>query len=330
VSCRALAAALCLALGSAVAAQDAPPSDWRARSVVGSVAVAFDATLERLAGENTPAQTFLLATASYAPFVNEHWQLGFAPGIYTNWSSFGRLYSGTAGFIANYFPGDPKVSSPFIGAYLSANAASNISGYTVFGAHTGWLRFLSPELAVRSELRFRHYQTARPANQADVFVTFDSYLFGRARPIPTRLPDFGTVDVNVLADFVFDPGHTLTMNLTAAPFLTRWLETGGLASFLFLFDENVSQRSIEGFARGYVPVSSRALPFADLYLGRENVQFGTSTRGTHGGRVGVRSYLAPGLALDVYWEWRNFTDLEPEQRQLRARLTSQIRVARSS
>jgi hypothetical protein len=116
------------------------------------------------------------------------------------------------------------------------------------------------------------------------------------------------------------------MNLRAAPFLTRWFQLGGLSNFLFLFDENVSQHYLEGFARGYAPLSTRAAPFGELYTGRENLQFSTTTRGSHGARVGMRSYLAPGVALDVDWEWRNFSDLEPEQRQLRARLLTQIVV----
>jgi hypothetical protein len=134
------------------------------------------------------------------------------------------------------------------------------------------------------------------------------------------------VDVSVLTDFVFDPNHSLTMNLRAAPFLTRWFQVGGLSDFLFLFDENVSQHYLEAFARGYAPLSTHAAPFAELYTGRENLRFGTATRGSHGTRLGLRSYLAPGVALDVDWEWRNFSDLQPEQRLLQARVLTQIRV----
>jgi hypothetical protein len=222
------------------------------------------------------------------------------------------------------------VSSPFIGAFVSANAATHAPGYAAWGAQAGWVRFLSPQLALRGELRYRRYETPRPVNALDAFVTFDSYLFGRAESKPIRLPDRGIMDLVALGDFGFHPNHVLTLNLAAAPFLTRWLQIGGLTNFQFLFNENVSQRSLELFARGYVPLSTRAAPFADLYTSRANIQFGTSTLGSHGARIGVRSYLAPAVALDVSWEWRDFSEALPEQRLLRVRLRRQIRIARGS
>jgi len=314
-------AAACITLGRALRAQD-----WSSRRVVGSAAVALNGVFERLQGGDVPLQTITLVNASYAPFISKQWQLVLAPGFEVSSGPLGRLVSGTAGFGVNYFPGNPDVSSPFVGAFFSANSASRARGYVAWSAQAGWLRFLSPELALRTEVRYRRYETPHAQHEADFFVTFDSYLFGRARPTPTRLPDLGTVDISVLTDLVFDPDHSLTMNLRAAPFLTRWLQLGVLSDFVFLFDENVSQRYLEAFSRGYAPLSPHATPFAELYTGRENLRFGTTTRGSHGARVGLRSYLAPGIALDVGWEWRNFGDGEPEQRQLRVGLTQQIRV----
>jgi hypothetical protein len=302
-----------------------PAQGWQSRSVVGAAAVTLDATFGRLTNA-IPLQTTLIVNAGYAPFISQHWQIAFAPAFGMNSSDLGRFVSGTAGVAADYFPGNADVSSPFVGAFFSTNAASHEPGYVAWGVQAGWLRFLSPELALRTELRYRRYETAQAVHQSDVFVTFDSYLFGRARPSPRALPGLGTVDISALADLLFEPNQNLTMNLTAAPFLTRWLQAGGLSDFLFLFDENVSQHYVEGFVRGYLPLGTRAAPFAELYTSRENLQFGTTTRGSHGARLGLRSYLAPGVALDVGWEWRNFGDLEPERRQLRIRLAQQIRV----
>lgn len=317
---------LALAAAFVTLGRTLPAQDWQSRSVVGSGAITLNATFARLANETFPLQTTLSVNASFAPFINQHWQVAFAPALGMNSSQLGRFVSGTAGVAANYFPGNADVSSPFVGGFFSANAASHEPGFIAWGAQGGWLRFLSPELALRTELRYRRYETPTVLHQSDVFVTFDSYLFGRARPSPRVSPGLGAVDVSALADFLFDPNKNLTMDLSAAPFLTRWLQAGGLSDFLFLFDENVSQHYVEGFLRGYLPFATRAAPFAELYTSRENLQFGTTTRGSHGARLGLRSYLAPGVALDVGWEWRNFGDGEPELRQLRVRLAQQIRV----
>jgi hypothetical protein len=298
------------------------------RSIVGSAAVALDAQFERFHSQYEPVQTVFLGSATIAPFVNEHWQVAFAPGWERNSSGSGTYYSGTAALAANFFLLNPDASSPFVGAFVSANAATRSTGYGAWGGQAGWLEFLSPSLALRTEVRFRRYETPRPADVADALLTFDSFLFGRAEPKPARLPDLGIMDISALADFVFDPNHALTLDLSGAPFLTRWLQIGGVTDFQFLFDENVSQRYLEAFVRGYIPLGTRAAPFADLYTARENIQYGTSTLGMHGARLGVRSYLAPGLALDVSWEWRNSGDGEVERRVLRATLRTQIRVAR--
>ena len=52
-----VAAVLCLALGSSLAAQDTAASDWRARSVVGTAGVSIDAIFERLKQQNVPRCT---------------------------------------------------------------------------------------------------------------------------------------------------------------------------------------------------------------------------------------------------------------------------------
>lgn len=140
------------------------------------------------------------------------------------------------------------------------------------------------------------------------------------------LPSLGTVDLSMLANFNFQPGHSLRLDLLAAPFLTNWLQLGGASDVDFYFDESSSDRYFEGFVRGYLPLNTRFAPLVQLYTDHENFTYNDNLA-THGLEVGARSYLAPGLALDVFWEWRNFSNGEPEERLLRAALRNQIRVA---
>jgi hypothetical protein len=131
----------------------------------------------------------------------------------------------------------------------------------------------------------------------------------------------------MLADFNFQPGQSLALDLLAAPFLTNWLQLGGASDVDFIFSESSSDRYFEGFVRGYLPVSTRFAPLVQLYGDHESFTNSYSIA-THGLELGARTYLAPGLALDVFWEWRNFTNGQPQQRLLRATLKRQIRVAR--
>ena len=322
---------LVLALGisafGTLEAQDSSRTDWRERSVVGSAQVGLDAYFERVHTDFAPLQTSFWGSATWAPFVTPHWQVGLAPSWATNSSPLGRIYGGSASLTANWFPWDNDRSRPFVGAWVARYGQSLNRPYTGIGGQLGWLQFLSPNLALHAEARYRHIDTPRPEKTGDAFLTLSSYFFGRANQPPVRLPTLGTMDVIMLADYAFHPGHALTLNLLAGPFLTNWLQVGGASDIDFFFDESTSDRYFEGFARGYVPVSARFAPFVQLYADRFTV--GTSsTISSRGAEVGVRDYLAPGLALDVTWEWRNFSDDEPEQRLLRARLRSQIRVAR--
>jgi hypothetical protein len=322
-----IAAITCTPLGRAVQAQDSSRTTWRNESVAGSAAVSLDAYFERVHTEDEPLQTAFWGSANVAPFVTRHWQLGVAPTWATNSSPLGRFSGGDLAFTANYFPWNDGASPFFVGAWLARYGQSLNRPNTGVGAQIGWLQFLSPNLALHAEARYRHVDTPRPQKLGDVFLTLDSYLFGRANQPPVSLPSLGTLDVSMLADFDFQPSHALMLDLVAAPFLSRWLQIGGASDLDFILDESSSDRYFAGFVRGYLPLSARFAPLAQLYADHESSTYGYSVA-THGLQLGARSYLAPGLALDVFWEWRNLSNGQPQQRLLRARLRSQIRVAR--
>jgi hypothetical protein len=322
-----IAAITCVPLGRTARAQDSSRTTWRNQNFAGSAAVALDAYFERLHTAYEPLQTGFWGSANVAPFVTQHWQLGAAPTWSTSSSALGRFSGGDVAFTANYFPWNDGASPFFVGAWFARYGQSLNRPYTGVGAQIGWLQFLSPNLALHAEARYRDIDTPRPQKLGDAFLTLDSYLFGRANQPPGSLPSLGTLDVSMLADFNFQPGHSLTLDLLAAPFLTNWLQLGGASDVDFIFDESSSDRYFEGFVRGYLPLSKRFAPLVQLYADHESFTNSYSLV-THGLELGARSYLAPGLALDVFWEWRNFTNGQPQERLLRARLRSQIRVAR--
>jgi len=323
-----IAAILCTPSGTGARAQDSSRTTWRNQSIVGSAAVSLDAYFQRLHTAYEPLQTGFWGSANVAPFVTQHWQLGVAPTWATNSSPpLGRYSAGDVAFTANYLPWNDTASPFFVGAWLARYGHSLNRPYTGVGAQIGWLQFLSPNLALHAEARYRHIDTPRSQTLGDAFLTLDSYLFGRANQPPVRLPSLGTLDLSVLADFDFQPGHSFTLDLLAAPFLTNWLQLGAASDVDFIFVESSSDRYFEAFVRGYLPLSTRFAPLVELYADHESFT-DTYAIGTHGLQLGARSYLAPGLALDVTWEWRNFTNGEPEERLLSARLRTQIHIAR--
>ncbi|HEY2856244.1 MAG TPA: hypothetical protein VGJ18_25615 [Gemmatimonadaceae bacterium] len=323
-----IAAITCVPLGSAALAQEPSRTTWRDQSIAGSTAVDLDTYFVRVHTEYAPLQTGFWGNANIAPFVTPHWQLGVAPTWETNsTATLGRYSGGDLALTANYVPWNDGASAFFVGGWLARYGQSLNSPSTGVGAQVGWLQFLSPNFALHAEARYRHIDTPRSQTLGDVFVRLDSYLFGRANRPPVSLPSLGTVDVSMFGNFNFQPSHSLTLDLLAAPFLTNWLQLGGASDLDFFFDESSSDRYFEGFVRGYLPLSTRFAPLVQLYADRESFTYNDNLV-THGLEVGARTYLAPGLALDVSWEWRNFRNGQPEERLLRARLRSQIRVAR--
>jgi len=336
---RGVLATLGVALGSAVSAtqaQQAATSGWRAESFLGSARVAIDATYGRVNPDGAPPESFVIGRAAFAPFVGTHWQVGLLSAWQLISQGTNRYYSGSVAIVANYLPLASNVSRPYVGIFAMEGGGSRTKGSGAYGAQAGWLRFLSPAMALRAESRYRRYATGYGYYEfADVFLTFDPYLFGRASQPITQWPSFGVLDSALFADVELRPAHIGTLEVTAAPFITRWLQVGASGTLNLYFDTNLGDHYLELFGRGYLPVNRRFMPFGEAFLAKEDQD--TDLEGSHGGRAGLRSYLTPGVAIDVAEEWRNFppfvtptrTFPRPEQRALRVMLRTQFRVARA-
>ena len=301
------------------------------RNVVGAVRVGLDATYGR------PDYSVFSGSASVVPFVSEHWQVGVSP----SWEVAGGVRSyyvtGLADAVVNYAWLGDKASGPYVGAFVSQRGASFSPGYGVYGVQAGWMRFLSPSVALRGELRLRKYSNAQSPPTADLVVAFDPYLFGRETRRLTTLPSFGVFDATLLADYSMRPAHTLRINTTVAPFLNRWLQAGATANVQFAFFRSSGTHAYELFGRGYLPVDARIVPFADAFVSNASIGMSNRTMGSHGARAGVRSYLTAGVALDVAMQWRQYdaenlgTDVftPAPERTLRATLTTQFKAVRA-
>lgn len=321
-----------VALGVGVArAQDTLSARARDDSFVGSARVALSALYAKT------SYSLFGVSAVALPFVTEHWQLGLAPSFEVEGNGGKHFFDTSVAALVNYLPGfgEGDMSRPYLGIFWAQAGHSNAPGYGVVGAQAGWLRFFSPSVALRAEARLRHYFFhTDDVGYADVLVTIDPYLFGRASRRLTTPPSRGVFDASVLAQFQFEPGHTLLLNGSLAPFLTPWLQVGATANMDFDFDFNSSTRSIEGFGRVYLPLALRFAPFADLFIGSRSADPNNGTVGNHGARGGLRTYLTPGVALDVAMEWRDFASQRvgttlvhrPEERTIRATLIMQFRA----
>ena len=332
-----LAAALGFSAIRAVHAQERAAAGWRGASLVGSTRIAFDATYDRPNDDSDPPVSLFGGTAAAVRFVSPHWQLGVNPSW--EWVSQGsrRYYSGAAVLSANYLPLTGDVSRPYLGVTLLQGGATHASGFGAWGVQGGWIHFLSPAVALRAEARYREYSGSARLEIADVLLTFDPYIFGRANEPVTKLPGLGVFDAIVFADYQYRPTHTGTLDASVAPFLTRWLQVGTTANFSFYFDASDGAHYIELFGRGYLPISTRVLPFAEFFGANESLSGsnGVSNR-SHGERGGVRTYLTSGVALDVALQWRRFPAQQQgkvvfagrDERSIGATLTTQFRVAR--
>lgn len=329
-----LALALGIARGTA-RAQDSASITPRAQSFAGSARVALDAQYTR---PGYPGYSQTQASATFAPFVADDWQVGIAPAAQFVTSAGGtQQFVGAAALIINYLPFNGSRSRPYVGAYLAEGGQSATQGYGTFGLQAGWLHFLTPAVALRAEFRFLRYSSGGdPRESDDLLITFDPYLFGRATRSLTSIPSFGVFDATIAGDFELRPAHVLSISGTVAPFLNRALQTGITGDLLVAFDHNTGDHQLEWFTRGYLPVDRRVLPFADGFVARS---YNPDNRigGSHGARAGVRTYLTPGVALDLAMEWRNFSStvvgstsvLPPEQRSVRVALMTQFRAIRA-
>lgn len=328
-----VAATVSLGFGSAVARAQAPSATThRDDTFVGSARVGLTVLYTK------PHNAALVTEFVVAPFVNEHWQVGVAPAFEMAGTGGGtHFYTGALEATVNYLPSDGAgdISRPYLGLFAMEAGQSYVPGYGAIGAQVGWLHFLSPSVAFRAEARVRRYfLQPNPLNIADVLVTFDPYLFGRATRRLTTIPNFGVFDASLLADFAFQPEHTLLLDGALAPFLTSWFQIGASANFNFDFHINSSTRAFEGFSRGYLPLDPRLAPFADLFIADQSQGFDSGTLASRGARLGLRTYLTPAVALDLALQWRNVdadhtgtTVLRRrEERTLRATLMTQFRA----
>jgi hypothetical protein len=321
---RRLLAGVLFALGTLAARSNAQDTT---QSLAGSTRVALDVSYMR------PQYSLFRGSGAVVPFVNDHWQVGFSP----NWEIDGGVqryyYSGGAEAVANYFPLGGGISEPYIGAFASQYGASFARASGIYGLQAGWLRFLSPSVALRGEFRYRHYSLNRALDTQELLLAFDPYLFGRATRNLTTLPSLGVFDASLFADYTMRPTHSLAVNATFAPFLTRWLQAGSSANMLFAFYRSSGSHQLELFGRGYLPVDTRVVPFAEAFVGNESMGESYQTVGSHGTRAGVRTYLAPGVALDLAMQWRTYNGdyplLPAPNRTFRATLTTQFRARRA-
>jgi hypothetical protein len=313
-------------------AQDTSAARPREQSVVGSARISLDAYYTR------PRFSDLEASATVAPFVSPHWQIGVTPEIQFVSENRNNYFAGGAATVANFFPSTNRAWLPYVGGYFSQGGASFSSAYGAYGMQAGLLHFLSPAIAFRAELRYRRemVQTSH-YDQSDVYLTLDPYLFGPATRSLTTLPGFGIFDANVFGDLQFQPAHMLAASGTLAPFLTSFLQAGVTGTALFTFDVNNGYHDLEWFGRAYLPVDRRILPFADGFVAAHYLT-DNETQRSHGARAGLRSYLTAGVALDLAFEWRNFAAeaiegvpmIRPEARTVRATLTTQFRARRAA
>lgn len=326
-----LLASLCL-VESPLGAQDSAATRWRVQSPVQSAAVALDAALVHV-GPGMPS--VLTVNALFAPFVSEQWQLGVAPVVEYDVGAGDNTFGGAAAVVADYYPFMRGGSGPFAGAYLSEGGGSG-SAYGVFGLQAGWLQFLTPQAALRSQFQFRRVSYSPRHEAYDVVVALEPYLFGRANERLTKSPGLGVFDASLDADYVMRPSRSFTLNAMAAPFLTRWLQVGASGQYQNGFSSGISDHAIEAFGRVYLPLSNRLLPFADGLIGDASIGQPGRHLGHHGARAGVRTYIAPGVSIDGAFEWRAYGTVEvgtgsfrpPAQRLVRVTLNTQLGTTR--
>jgi hypothetical protein len=273
--------------------------------------------------------------AVLAPFVTERLQLGIAPYGYASSFNGQTYYLEQAAAIANYFFLVSGNSRPFAGAYLAQAGQSYGPGYGTYGAQLGWLYFLAPSVGFRAEFRYRSDFRAHTPASTYVIVSLDPYLFGPASGKIGALPHLGVVDVSLLANYVYTPDREVSAQAMLAPFLTRWLQVGGTLDYFFLFGFPEAHK-LEWLARTYAPLARRAMPFAEGFAEYGNFSDDVSGLSSFGLRGGVRSYVAPAVALDAALEWRKHGEFSTgvlrhrsaEEVSLRVSLLTEFRLAR--
>jgi hypothetical protein len=165
------------------------------------------------------------------------------------------------------------------------------------------------------------------------------YAFGRARaPGGFRAGQPGAFDLSVGASAVLSRNRVYSLRAGVAPFLFRTLQVGGMLDAMYLpaagpeLDEALETHTFEGFVRAYYPTRGTLQPFIGTFFSTGRSSAGPGSVENAGGTAGVRAYPNPGIALDVFFELRQFArrgvaeelpDL-PNHAQLRASVTTHI------
>ena len=274
--------------------------DSPTQRLTGRARISLDASALRLDGGGF--NTYSVA-ASAVPMLGEHLQIGVAPS-YERFD--GTQYTSqnvATGVIANYvFGGDARWRG-YVGGYGSFAAQTNAPGTRVAGAQGGALFFITPAVALRSELRYRENTSPNEQRYGSVvaLITLDPYVSGSANEVTSGTPGIGVFDLAVLAFHEqYSSYHESGISGTIAPYLTRWAQVGAEGEAEHFSDlGGLTYYRLRGFGRGYVPLTTRTQPFVEGFA--ETTTEGGSDGGLtdYGAALGVREMLNGNVALDV-------------------------------
>ncbi len=243
-------------------------------------------------------------SASVQSFVSEHWQLGIAPAVGGNFGSptFASRTVGGSTLLADYGVATPFGTRAFAGASVTGNVGSNDPAFYSGEWHVGFMRFITPALAMRAQwtsLDWSH--PVPPSHVHQLSITLDNYVDRRAGPM-TALPGWGTTEVSgaATAQFSRRGNQQQTISLGAAPFITSWLQLGTQTMFFRAKTGQavITTQSLQGSARLYAPLSPRLAPFIEGYRISRSAS-GLAVVSNYGGSAGARHWFQRGLALDA-------------------------------
>jgi hypothetical protein len=332
---RSAAIALLLATPAASAhAQGA--ADWPEQSVRGLAAVDLSGDVSR---QGDSPSSWSVGTG-YAPFVTEHWQVGLGIGSSGGDAGGGRYTTRSAAAWSNYWIGGNRRSRPYVGAVVGVSGGSGaVLGNTWWGGRVGWGHFVTPFTALHASLTAERDSWGPPDTYTTLGISLQPYAFGRTRASRGfRAGQPGAFDLSLGARAELTPQRSYSLRAGVAPFLFRALQVGGTVDALYwppgeVRPEDAAERhTLEGFVRAYYPTRGTLQPFAGAFLSRSRSSGSPGSAGSHGGTAGVRAYPNSGVALDLFFELRQFTrhgvaeDLPdlPDRAQLRASVTTHI------
>jgi hypothetical protein len=266
----------------------------------GRARVWLDASAERL---EKGAFTAYGVSASFAPFVTEHLQLGIAPSTRVidpkGGSSLNTLGSTVA---ARYIFGGDRHWRGFVGAFGGVWGGTRMQHSSQVGAQVGALYFLTPALAIRAGVDVRkgepYFTSGQPRTEL-LYVALDPYAFGAADDVPVTPAGLGTLDI--AGSYAYERLARVSesgISGTVAPYLTRWAQVGasGMADGS---SQGITAHQLRGFGRLYLPLTARTQPFAEGFA--ETTTYNGEAGGltSYGGAVGVRRMLNGSVAIDI-------------------------------